>query len=128
MGMPPAIVLPMVTMSGRRPNARVAPPTPALIVCVSSLISSVPVSSHSSRTVSRNPGSAGTMPMLVIHGSMSTAATSRGASAARKASTSLNSTTLVVCVGSTCGPTLPGLAIGSPSGPTTMIVSSTVPW
>ena len=128
MGMPPAIALPMVTASGRRPRARVQPPTPALIVCVSSLTSSVPVSSQSSRTFSRKPACGGTMPMLVIHGSMSTQATSRGASAAPSASTSLNSTTLVVCVGSTCGPTLPGLAIGSPSGPTTMIVSSTVPW
>ena len=68
------------------------------------------------------------MPMLVITGSMSTAATSRGARAARSAATSLNSTTLVVCVGSTCGPTLPGLAVGTPSGPTTTIVSSTLPW
>ena len=68
------------------------------------------------------------MPMFVIHGSISTAATSRGASAARSASTSLNSTTLVVCVGSTCGPTLPGFDAGLPSAPTTTMVSSTVPW
>ena len=52
-------------------------------------------------------GLGGTMPMLVIAGSMSTTATSRGASAARSASTSLNSTTLVVCVGSTAGPRCP---------------------
>ncbi len=41
-GMPPPIDLPIVTMSGSSCQARVQPPGPALKVCVSSLISSVP--------------------------------------------------------------------------------------
>ncbi len=52
-GMPPAIDLPMVRMSGCRPSAAVQPPGPALNVCVSSLISSVPYSAVSARTASR---------------------------------------------------------------------------
>ena len=42
--MPPAIGLPMVSRSGSRPHAAVAPPGPALMVCVSSMTSRVPVS------------------------------------------------------------------------------------
>ena len=37
-GMPPPMALPMVTTSGSRPQAAVAPPGPAENVCVSSLI------------------------------------------------------------------------------------------
>ena len=74
--MPPAIDLPIVTMSGYSPQARVQPPGPALNVCVSSLISSVPYVRVSARTASRKPGAGSTMPMLVSAGSISTAATS----------------------------------------------------
>ena len=45
--------------------------------------------------------------MFVSAGSASTQATSPGASAASSAEVSLNSTTFVVTVGSTAGPTLP---------------------
>ena len=52
-GTPPAIALPIVTMSGSRSHARVAPPGPALKVCVSSMISNVPCSRVRRRTSSR---------------------------------------------------------------------------
>ena len=52
-GMPPPIALPIVTMSGFNPQARVAPPTPAEKVCVSSFTSNTPYRSVSSRTPSR---------------------------------------------------------------------------
>ena len=51
--MPPAIDLPIVTMSGFRSQAPVAPPGPAENVWVSSLISSVPWVRVSLRTPSR---------------------------------------------------------------------------
>ena len=51
-GMPPPIVLPMTSMSGSRPQARVAPPGPAQIVWVSSMIRIVPVSRVSPRSAS----------------------------------------------------------------------------
>ncbi len=54
------------------------------------------------------------MPMLVIHGSMRTHATSRGRSAAASASTSLNSTTLVVCIGVDLRADVAGLRHRSP--------------
>ena len=78
--MPPAIALPIVTTSGRSPHAAVQPPGPALIVCVSSMISSVPVRSHAARSASWKPGSGRTMPMLVSAGSASTQATCPSAS------------------------------------------------
>jgi len=126
-GMPPAIDLPIVTMSGSRFQARVQPPGPALNVCVSSLISRVPAARVSSRTASRYPGSGSTIPMLVSAGSISTTATSPAASSRSSAARSLNSTTRVVSVGSTGAPTLPGRDCG-PSGPSTMNDSSTLPW
>jgi hypothetical protein len=125
--MPPAIDLPIVTMSGDSPQARVQPPGPALKVCVSSLISSKPYSRVSDRTASRKPGSGSTMPMFVSAGSMSTAATSRCASSRSSAAVSLNSTTRVVTDGSTGAPTFPSRERG-PSGVAMMNVSSTLPW
>jgi hypothetical protein len=67
------------------------------------------------------------MPMFVMAGSASTHATSPGASARSRAATSFHSITLVVTVGSTGGPALPGLGPGTPSL-MVMIVSSTEPW
>ena len=52
LGMPAPSVLPIVTKSGCRSHAIVQPPGPALIVWVSSMISSVPYLVHSSRTAS----------------------------------------------------------------------------
>ena len=52
LGIPAPRVLPIVTMSGSRPHAFVQPPGPALIVCVSSISSSVPYFVQSSRTAS----------------------------------------------------------------------------
>ena len=91
------------------------------------MISSVPVSLVMRRSCSWYPGSGSTMPMLVSAGSASTAATSPGSSAARSASTSLNSTTFVVSTGSTAGPTFPGRDRGTPSS-SQITDSSTVPW
>ena len=125
--MPPAIAFPMVTMSGDSPQDRVQPPGPALNVCVSSLISSVPCSRVSARTASRYPGTGNTMPMFVSAGSISTAATSPNASSRSSAATSLNSTTRVVAAGSTGAPTFPARDRG-PSGAATMNDSSTLPW
>ena len=51
-GIPAPSVLPIVTMSGRRPQARVQPPGPAQIVWVSSITSSVPYFEQSSLTPS----------------------------------------------------------------------------
>ena len=65
--------------------------------------------------------------MLVRAGSARTQATSPGSSACSSASRSFHSTTLVVTVGSTGGPALPGLGPGTPSL-MVMIVSSTEPW
>ncbi len=50
-GTPPAIGLPSVRKSGSRFHARVQPPGPVEIVCVSSMISSVPWRRVSSRAV-----------------------------------------------------------------------------
>ena len=75
MGMPPPMALPIVTTSGDSPHAAVQPPGPALMVCVSSMMSSVPVPSHAARRPSWKPGSGRTMPMLVSAGSASTHAT-----------------------------------------------------
>ncbi len=83
------------------------PPGPALNVCVSSMIRSVPWLVQSSRTASRKPGSGSTMPMFVSAGSISRQATSPCASAASTDPISLNSATRVVWAGSTIGPTLP---------------------
>ena len=66
--------------------------------------------------------------MFVKAGSASTHATSSGARASANASTSLNSTTLVVSVGSTAAPIEPGRATTEPSSLNTAKVSSTVPW
>ena len=98
------MALPIVTTSGRSPHAAVQPPGPALIVCVSSMISSVPVRSQAARSASWKPGSGRTMPMLVSAGSASTHATCSSASSRSTASTSLNSHTRVVTVGIDRGP------------------------
>ena len=103
------------------------PPGPAESVCVSSMISSVPVRVQASRAAAQNPGSGSTMPMFVSAGSASTQAISPPASAASSAGRSLNSTTAVVSVGSTAAPTRPGRARGRPSSRITN-VSSTEPW
>ena len=61
---------------GLEPVRRVYPPGPAQSVCVSSMISSVPVSRVAARSCSWKPGSGRTMPMFVSAGSASTHATS----------------------------------------------------
>ena len=66
--------------------------------------------------------------MFVIAGSAMTQATSPGASASRRASTSLNSIARVVRATSTGGPTLCSRATVAPPGPATANVSSTPPW
>jgi hypothetical protein len=66
------------------------------------------------------------MPMLVMAGSISTAATSRWASSRSSPAMSLNSATRVVWVGSTGAPVLPGRLRG-PSGAAMMNDSSTLP-
>jgi hypothetical protein len=105
----------------------VQPPGPALKVCVSSMISSVPDRRVSSRRASWNPGSGRTMPMFVRAGSARTQATSPGANARSSAPASFHWTTFVVSAGSTGGPTFPFLATTrSPSS--VAKVSSTVPW
>ena len=109
------MVLPTTTTSGRSPSRAVIPPGPAHSVWVSSMTSTVPVSSHAARTASCQPGSGSTMPMLVSAGSISTAAISRAASAARIAGTSLKATTTVVVAGSTGGPMLPRRETTRPS-------------
>ena len=126
MGMPPAIALPIVTMSGCRPHAAVHPPGPADRVWVSSIIRRVPVRSHSSRRPVWNPSMGATIPMLVRAGSVSTAAISPVASARSTAARSLNSTATVVDAGSTAGATLPGRDRVVPSGPVTTKASSTL--
>jgi hypothetical protein len=68
------------------------------------------------------------MPMLVRAGSISTAATSPCASWRSSPARSLNSATRLVIVTSTGSPTLPGRETPSPSGPTTISDSSTLPW
>lgn len=88
---------------------------------VSSLISKVPVFVAYSRTNYRNPGSGRTIPMFVMAGSIKIAATSLYDSYLFRPSKSLNSTTLVVSVGSTAGATNPGLGLGLPSSTTTNV-------
>ena len=68
------------------------PPGPAESVWVSSISSSVPVRSHSSRSPSRKPGSGRTMPMLVRAGSVMTTATCSSARAASTDARSFHST------------------------------------
>lgn len=72
-------------------------------------------------TNSRKPGSGRTIPMFVIAGSIRTAATSLYDNYLFRPSKSLNSTTLVVRVGSTAGATNPGLGLGLPSSTTTNV-------
>ena len=91
------------------------------------MISSVPAARVSSRTASWYSGSGSTMPMLVSAGSKSTAATSPGASAARRPSMSLISTTFVVSATGTAGPMLPSRATTEPSSANCAKVSSTDP-
>ena len=126
--MPPAIDLPIVTMSGSRFQARVQPPGPALNVCVSSLISRVPAARVSSRTASRYPGSGSTIPMLVSAGSISTAATSPAASSRSSAARSLNSTTRVVSARVDRCADVARAGIAARPVPATMNDSSTLPW
>ncbi len=68
------------------------------------------------------------MPMFVMTGSVMTHATSPGARAFSRASTSLKSMTLDIFVASgTMGPSMPGTLMSSPKKFTTS-VSSTEPW
>ena len=124
---PPASGLPSVTMSGSRPNARVAPPGPAQIVCVSSITSSAPCSRVAARIASWKPSRGKTRPELVSAGSHNTQATSPGASAARSASMSLNGTTRVVSAGSIAGAMFSADARTTPFSTVTS-VSSRLPW
>ena len=114
-GTPAAIVLPTTTTSGRSPSRAVIPPGPAHRVWVSSMTSRVPVRSQAARTASCHPGSGSTIPMFVIAGSMSTAATSPDARAASSAGTSLNGTTTVVASSGTGAPMLPRRETTRPS-------------
>src|SRR5436190_16338584 len=78
-------------MSGCRPNHRVAPPWPTTCVWVSSMARTVPVARVRARRASCQPGCGiKRWRLLVSAGSVRTMATSRGARARRRPSTSLN--------------------------------------
>ena len=68
------------------------------------------------------------MPMFVSAGSISRHATSSYSSTRSSESTSLNSATLVVSVGSSAGPTSPARARERPCSSRTTNDSSTEPW
>ncbi len=63
--MPPPSGLPMVRRSGSSPHSRVAPPGPAQMAWVSSMINNEPYFLVSVRSASWYPGSGRTMPMFV---------------------------------------------------------------
>lgn len=99
-------------------------PTKPFILCATShalsvsadCICTMPYLRAISLSLSWYPGSGWMMPILVITGSISTAATSLSARAASRAAKSLNSTTFLVVAGGTGGPMLPARAVTRPSG------------
>ena len=124
-GTPPPRLLPSVTMSGVKPQARVQPPYAAVCVCVSSSTSSAPCSRVSRRTSSWKPGTGRTTPTFVSAGSVITAATASRASTRASASASLKGTIRVSAAARGFRPRLPGCApLSSPS----TSVSSRCPW
>ena len=116
-------------MSGTTPSRSCTPPgatrKPEI---TSSNTSRAPDASAASRRNARNPGSAGTRPMLAGHGSQTIAATSRSCSARSTASRSFHGAT---SVSAACAAVTPGLAgmpcVASPD-PASASSPSTCPW
>ena len=75
-GRPPPMTLPRVVRSGVTPKTLWAPPIATRNpVITSSKMSTLPWSSHTARSASRNPGSGSTIPIFPAIGSTITAAT-----------------------------------------------------
>ena len=126
-GIPPAIALPIVKISGFNPCNAVIPPGPTEIVCVSSMIQTAPYFLARSPTAFKYPSSGSTIPIFVIAGSIRIAATSPLASAASIPAKSLNSTTRVVSSSGTGAPRFPSRFTVLPALSSVAKVSSTLP-
>ena len=128
-GTPPAIDLPMVSMSGSRPPARrAAARAGAEGVGLVDDQEGAGLARELAQRARGSPVRAGRCRCWSAPARRARRRRRRRAARARARRASLNSTTSVVTVGSTGGPTLPSRETGRPSSPTTMNVSSTVPW
>ena len=103
-GVPPAIALPRVTMSGTTPQRSTAPPRAVQMpTLTSSKMSTMPCFLVSARTPSRKPGSGSTTPRFIIAASMMTQAGGLPSSTMRSMrlvmfSRSLNGTGMVMSI------------------------------